>query len=274
MAALNPGRDTTFEPVRTTSDERVGELFGVHIPELQLPIGEYRAGCAAADLRPDERYLELGSGHGIGLVVAAREFGAHAMGVEYLDDAIARARTAAARAGVADRVEIVQADLRRIDPTSADVVHLHLGPAFHDVLASRLEALLTPRARVIAAGWRVPGWRALPDSAERWDGGYVYRPADPRMHLTWHDAIIERGRVLIVDATVHADLEALELRVDAASASAPAAISTSVARRGQRISIAVARTPEPAELTLWARSRNGRLTQRGPALALQMDAMR
>ena len=112
-------RDTTFDPVRTTADERDGELFGVHIPELQLSTEEYRRGIAAADLRDGERYLELGSGHGMGLVIAAREFGAIAVGVEYLDEAIDRAREAADRAGIGERVELIRADLRRIDPTSA-----------------------------------------------------------------------------------------------------------------------------------------------------------
>src|SRR5262249_47179993 len=41
----------------TTTAELRDELFGVHIPELQLPIEEYRAGLDAAGLHEDERYL-------------------------------------------------------------------------------------------------------------------------------------------------------------------------------------------------------------------------
>ncbi|MCW2950165.1 MAG: hypothetical protein JWN41_1178 [Thermoleophilia bacterium] len=62
-----------IRPTTTTSDER-GELFGVHIPELQLSNDEYRAGMRAAQLAPGEAYLELASGHGNGLVIAASDF--------------------------------------------------------------------------------------------------------------------------------------------------------------------------------------------------------
>jgi SAM-dependent methyltransferase len=262
-------RDTQFEPIRTTSDEQEGELFGVHIPELQLDPDEYRAGFRAAQLTDGERYLELGSGHGNGLIIAAREFGATAVGIEYLDDAIERARAAARRAGIEDRVELIREDLRRIEPTSADVVHMHLGPAFHDVLAARMEESLTPTARVIAAGWRVPGWRPLPGTAEQWDGGYIYRPADPRMHISWFDERNERAEdVVILDARVHADIEAIEPRFDTDGPEPIIELSQTTACRGQRIAVAISRTGSPIELALWGRSRSGRLTQRGPAVTI------
>lgn len=262
-------RDTQFEPVRTTSDEADDELFGVHIPELQLGVDEYRAGFRAAGLRDGERYLELGSGHGNGLIIAAREFGATAVGIEYLDDAIDRARAAARRAGVEDSVELIRDDLRRIEPTAADVVHMHLGPAFHDVLAARMEQSLTPTARVIAAGWRVPGWRPLPGTAEQWDGGYVYRPADPRMHISWFDERDEANEdVVLLDARVHADLEAIEPRFDTDGPEPIIELSQTTAFRGQRIAVAIGRTGFPIELALWGRSRSGRLTQRGAAVTV------
>ncbi|MCB0878294.1 MAG: methyltransferase domain-containing protein [Thermoleophilia bacterium] len=246
----------------TTTAELRGELFGVHIPELQLPIDEYRAGLRAAGLERGERYLELGSGHGIGLVVAAGEFGARATGVEYLQDAIETARAAAARAGVADRVELVRDDLRQVDPTPFDVVHMHLGPAFHDVLAARMERLLTQHARVVAAGWRVPGWLPVPGSEDAWDGGYVYRPADPRLQASWG----ERGGddPAWVELHVHADLNDLEPRLDGAPAADRIALDRTSAGRGTTVLVQLPRTG--TELSIWARCRAGRLTQRGPTL--------
>lgn len=159
------------------------DLFGVHIPELQLELGDFREALAAASLQPGETYLELGCGHGRGLVMAASEFEARAIGVDYLPDALQRARRLATKAGV--EVELVQDDLMRYDPTDADVILVHLGPAFHDVLAPRLESMLTATTRVVACGWPVPGW------LEQWDAfgfpaGYLYRPGDPRQHGEWH----------------------------------------------------------------------------------------
>jgi SAM-dependent methyltransferase len=250
----------------STTAELRGELFGVHIPELQLPTQEYRAGLQAAGLRADERYLELGSGHGRGLVLAAEEFGAHATGVEYLEDAIERALRAARRAGVEQLVEVVREDLRRIDPTPFDVVHMHLGPAFHDVLAPRLERLLAQHARVVAAGWCVPGW--LPDPAgAAWDGGYVYRPADPRMQASWGEAG-QTDELPWVELHVHADLTDLEPRIDGVPAGDRLALDRRVAARGTTVLV---QRPAAGELSVWARCRAGRLTQRGPAWSSNGD---
>ena len=100
----------------TTADER-GELFGVHMPELQLEPDDYRAGLRAAHLGPGEQYLELGSGHGRGLVIAVKEFAAQAQGVEYLEDAYERSEEAARNLGIEDRVRLVRDDLRQFAPT-------------------------------------------------------------------------------------------------------------------------------------------------------------
>lgn len=254
--------DQDFKDSTTTAELR-DELFGVHIPELQLPIAEYRAGMRAAGLAQDEQYLELGSGHGRGLIVAAREFGAVATGVEYLDDAIERTRRAARKAGVPDRVEVLHDDLRRIDPTPFDVVHMHLGPAFHDVLAARMERLLAQHARVIAAGWRVPGWLPVPGTDDAWDAGYVYRPADPRMQASW-GARAEDADPAYVELHVHADLYELEPRLDGAPAGDRIAIDRTDAARGTTVLVALPRT-RSTSLAIWARDRAGRLTQRGPA---------
>lgn len=256
----------------TTTAELRDELFGVHIPELQLPVHEYRTGLHAAHLRPDEQYLELGSGHGRGLVLAAREFGAHATGVEYLEDAIERTRRAARKAGVGPRVQVVRDDLRRIDPTPFDVVHMHLGPAFHDVLAARMERLLTQHARVIAAGWRVPGWLPDPDALDAWDGGYVYRPADPRAQASWGERH-EGDDLTWVELHVHADLADLEPRLDGAPAGDRIALDRhDAAARGTTVLVQLPKSGrdrrEGRELTVWARCRAGRITQRGVALTV------
>ncbi|MCW2922354.1 MAG: arsenite S-adenosylmethyltransferase [Thermoleophilia bacterium] len=244
----------------STTAELRGELFGVHIPELQLSVADYRDGLAAAKLGAGERYLELGSGHGRGLLVAASEFGAHATGVEYLEDAIERSERAAAKAEVSDRVDVVRDDLRRIDPTAFDVVHMHLGPAFHDVLAGRMERLLAQHARVVAAGWKVPGWLPDADAAEQWGGGYVYRPADPRMQASWGE-LGQTDELDWIELHVHADLDAIEVRVDSAPAGA-IALDRVRAARGTTVLV---QRPASGELAVWARCRAGRFTQRGPA---------
>lgn len=254
----------------TTADTR-GELFGVHIPELQLAADDYRAGLRAARLTRGEQYLELGSGHGTGLVIAAGEFGAHATGIEYLEDAIERAETAADEAGVREQVELRRADLRTIDPTPFDVVHMHLGPAFHDVLAARLERLLTRDARVVTAGWRVPGWKPLDAALRTWDGGYVYRPADPTMQASWGHVDRTGPSPAWVELHAHADLTDLEVRVDGLP-DARVAISHAAAARGTTVLVALP-PGRTQQLTVWGRCRAGRFTQRGPVFVDPLDPL-
>lgn len=268
-------------------------LFGVHIPELQLAEGDFHEALTAAALRPGETYLELGCGHGRGLIVAARDFEARAVGVDYLPDALDRARKLAARAGVT--VELVREDLMQHDPTDADVVLVHLGPAFHDVLAPRFEDLLTPTTRVVACGWDVPGW------IEQWGSygfaaGYVYRPGDPRQHGEWsapgitpHAApgqpLPELHRVLgatpnvdVVEFRAGVDLREIELRLDGPLADRLTVRAGAHALgRGQHTLVEVrwpasaagaAAAAAPTTLDVWARSHSGRFTQRGVGLHL------
>ena len=190
--------------------------------------------------------------------------------MEYLDDAIQRARRAAEGAGVGDRVELVHGDVLQIDPEPFDVVHMHLGPAFHDVLAARLERLLQPRARVVAAGWRVPGWQPVADALEQWDGGSVYRPADPRMHATWGARDDAAGWI---ELNVHADLRDIEPRLDDVPAGDRIAVSHADAGRGTTILMSLPADPE-ARLSIWARCRAERFTQRGTMISTGAGAER
>ena len=58
--------------------------------------------------------------------MAERQFGAKAWGIEYNKNLAALAQRNAQRAGVADRVRIVQGDIFKEDFSQASVVTLHL----------------------------------------------------------------------------------------------------------------------------------------------------
>jgi hypothetical protein len=150
--------------------------FGSHIPPLRLEPSDIRDALAAAELSEGEHYVEPGCGDGTGLLIAAAEFGARATGIELRGEAAARARMAASTAGVDASVHV--GNVLDHDLSTADVMLLYLGAAFHDLLADRLEKRLAPTARVISFGWRVPGWRASAAS-DALPGAWIYRPADP-----------------------------------------------------------------------------------------------
>jgi cyclopropane-fatty-acyl-phospholipid synthase len=70
--------------------------------------------CHKLRLAPGQRLLDIGCGYGGLLIHAARDFGVRGVGVTVSERHCARARRAAADAGVADRVRIELADHRSV----------------------------------------------------------------------------------------------------------------------------------------------------------------
>ena len=95
----------------------------------------------AADTRSSDVVYDLGSGDGIIPILAAKHFGASAVGVEYNPDLVALSRRNAMRAGVADKTRFVEADLFTVDFSEASIVTMYLGEAINLKLLPRLEAL-------------------------------------------------------------------------------------------------------------------------------------
>ncbi len=121
---------------------------------------------------------DLGAGEGRIPIAAARRFGAKAVGIEFDGALAALARRNAERAGVADRVTIVEGDIFKTDFTGASVVTLYLLPELNFQLRPQLLAL-KPGTRVVSHQWDMAEWE--PDEAFRVadsDGFLWIVPAD------------------------------------------------------------------------------------------------
>lgn len=255
--------------------------FGAHIPSVQLDDDELRTAFERIGLSRGDRYLELGSGAGRGLLLAARDFDAIASGVEIDPAAVATAQALARAAGV--DVHVDESDVLDADLGVPDVVLMHLGPAFHDLMAPRLEQLLPATTRVVTWGWEVPGWIAEPDPPGFTHPCYCYRPADPRMAGVWHAAGSSRTtppNIELIDAAsfrAGADLEHIELRLHGTLASSVTAhASASSLARGQHMLVELRWHHHKdgvygGSLELWARSRSSRVTARGMPLPLALN---
>jgi ubiquinone/menaquinone biosynthesis C-methylase UbiE len=83
-----------------------------------------RRGLEAAGLRPGERLLDVASGTGASVLLAAGELGAEAVGVEYGPEAVAGAREEAAAAGLEERATFIRGDAEALPVPDAgfDVV--------------------------------------------------------------------------------------------------------------------------------------------------------
>jgi SAM-dependent methyltransferase len=131
-----------------------------------------------AGVRPGETVYDLGAGDGRTLIVAAREFGARAVGIEIEPVHCAVAWATARIVGVAKRVSIRCGSFYRADLSDADVVFVYVTPQH----AARLSALLAPQlcagARVVSVAADLPGWQ--PAAIDRENLLFLYRmPPEP-----------------------------------------------------------------------------------------------
>jgi len=95
---------------------------------------------------------DLGAGDGRLPIVAAKAFGATAVGIEYDADLAALARRNAERAGVAGKVTIIRGDIFKEDFARATVVTLYLLPDLNQQLRPALLAM-KPGTRVVSHAW-------------------------------------------------------------------------------------------------------------------------
>jgi len=114
---------------------------------------------AAARTSSSDLVYDLGAGEGRIPIAAAKEFGARAVGVEYDPALAALARRNAQRAGVADRVEIVEGDIFKQDLSAATVVTLYLLPELNQQLRPAL-LRLKPGTRIVSHRWDMGEWEA------------------------------------------------------------------------------------------------------------------
>ena len=133
-----------------------------------------------AGVGPDQVFLDIGSGDGRLVVLAARA-GAEAIGIDRQELLVERARDNAAMAGVADRAQFVHADALDVPSIveRADVVAVFLTIAGLSVVGPYLAEVLRPGAIVVSNTFAVPGWRpesvTMVEVDRRWGRTPVYR---------------------------------------------------------------------------------------------------
>lgn len=111
------------------------------------------AGVGASD-----HVIDLGSGDGRIVILAARRFGASGLGVEIVPDLVERSLKSAREAGVAQRVEFRVQDLFQTDLAPATVVTMYLLTEVNLQLRPALLAL-RPGVRVVSHDWDMGDWK-------------------------------------------------------------------------------------------------------------------
>ena len=114
-----------------------------------------------ADLKAGEGFFDLGAGDGRTVVMAAKSFGARAVGVELREDLAKKALSTIHESDLADRVTIVNGDMFSVNLTSADVVFLYLTTSANEKIRPKLEHDLRKGVRVVSHDYEIVGWKPL-----------------------------------------------------------------------------------------------------------------
>jgi SAM-dependent methyltransferase len=161
-APVLPGKDVAWVPTPDAAADRM---------------------LSMAQVGPRDLVYDLGSGDGKIAIMAARRFGARAVGVEYDPELLEVSREAARREGVADRVRFAQGDIFEHDFREATVVTLYLLTTLNLKLRPRILEM-RPGTRVASHMFRMGDWP--PDESARVGASDVYLWIVPaRVAGTW-----------------------------------------------------------------------------------------
>jgi protein-L-isoaspartate O-methyltransferase len=130
-------------------------------PFVPSPIPVVQRMLQLAELKPGEVLFDLGAGDGRTVIMAARTFGARAVGVELREDLAKKALSTIHDNGLADRVTMVNGDMFNVNLTSADVVFLYLTTSANEKIRPKLETELKQGVRVVSHDYEIVGWKPV-----------------------------------------------------------------------------------------------------------------
>jgi SAM-dependent methyltransferase len=161
IAQSLPGEAPKTKPYEPSVGQAGKDVIWVPSPDQVVERMLQMAQTTAGDF-----VVDLGSGDGKIVITAAQRYGAHTMGVEFNPDMVALARDNARKAGVADKVSIVQGDFFK-----ATVLTLYLLPDLNVKLRPKILAL-KPGTRVVSHSFDMQEW--APDELSMLDGKRAY----------------------------------------------------------------------------------------------------
>ena len=130
-------------------------------PYVPSPPQVIRQMLILAQLKPGEVFFDLGAGDGRAVIMAAKDFGARAVGVELREDLVKKALSTIYEYGLQNRVTMVSGDMFNVDLTSADVVFLYLTTSANEKVKPKLESELKSGVRLVSHDYEIVGWKPV-----------------------------------------------------------------------------------------------------------------
>ncbi|MEM1537779.1 MAG: class I SAM-dependent methyltransferase [Candidatus Nezhaarchaeales archaeon] len=140
------------------------------VPFVSSPEHVVRRMLQLAEVKPGDVVYDLGAGDGRILFIAAKEFGAHAIGVEIRKDLYSQIEEKIKLYNLNSEVQVIHGSFYDVDLSKADVVTMYLLTSVNEKLRPKLERELKPGARVVSHDFEVPGWRPwrVEEVYDRW----------------------------------------------------------------------------------------------------------
>jgi len=148
----------TIAAVLLLAASAVHAQAGEEVPFITSPDNVTLEMLRLAKVGPGDHVIDLGSGDGRIVILAAKRFGATGLGVEIDPRLVEESRRHARDAGVADRVEFRQQDLFETDLDQATVITMYLLPEVNLQLRPKLQAL-KPGTRIVSHDWDLGDWK-------------------------------------------------------------------------------------------------------------------
>jgi SAM-dependent methyltransferase len=131
---------------------------GEEVPFITSPDNVTLEMLRLARVGPGDHVIDLGSGDGRIVILAARRFGASGLGVEIDPQLVERSNRSARDAGVAERVQFRVQDLFETDLSKASVITMYLLPEFNLRLRPVILGL-EPGTRIVSHDWDMGDWK-------------------------------------------------------------------------------------------------------------------
>lgn len=131
------------------------------LPPISTHPDRIRKALELVNLQPNETLYDLGCGHGQVLVIAAKEFGANAVGIEAGPVQCVISWVNCLRSGIRSQVRIEAGDFFKSDLSQADVVFAYLTSEFGERLEKKLRDELKAGARVVTVAFEMPTWESF-----------------------------------------------------------------------------------------------------------------
>ena len=199
--AVVPARASSGTACKFTPS--VGQA-GKDVIWVPTPDGVVERMLHMAQVAPDDYVIDLGSGDGKIVIMAAQRFKVRGQGIEYNPDMVDLSRCLAREAGVTGMTRFDQGDIFKSDFSQASVITMYLLPALNLRLRPLLFSTMKPGTRIVSHQFTMGDWQA--DETSFIDGKAAYfwvipANAGGSWRLSWKGDSGEGGGELSIDQT-------------------------------------------------------------------------